>query len=385
MTDPWIADYINGSTSQERTFWRLYNQWSANNRQIRDLRQTLNQPTTVDEAGVPTISIAAVGSQPARQTTPSEVLAQIKYYEDTNETLVDQIYNANPEMGAAYFPEYFDADRAKDLRDLYGGGGAASAGPSYQFQIGGGGEVYRISSAGTIEYVQTIPELANKTTQVMNDARTGESFAVTFDGAGNMTGRTSLGKTGYAEIDPERQFRLEMLSAGAAAESSLNGIELERRGQVVNAIVQDVANQFEFGRMTHDEALLNLNRVNSALEQRRAEREQLFAYGVRQASVRRDSAGNEVTTLPFGRQTASILGQATGREFSEEDFTLDVTRINPEQAGRDVINGSAFTSPLPGLMAAIEGARTAMDATVNSPLGNSAVTETLIAEATAGV
>lgn len=379
-----LYDYVSGTSSAERTFWKLYGQWSANNAAIRDLNQQISAALTsggsVSDGVTGAVTIARTTG--GAEVSVSDLRAQVRYLEDDNESLIDRMYTAAPDVAATYFPEYFDADRAKDIRSLYGTGGSA---PSYQFQVGDGGEVYRISSSGSFEYLKTIPELAQKSTQIVNDARTGHSYALTLDSAGNVTGRTDLGQFSYAEVDPERKFRLDLLNSAAAAEASLAGIELERRGQVVNVIAQDIANMFDLGRMTYEESTLNLNRINSALEQRRAERQQLFAYGVREASIRRDASGREVTVLPFARQTAGILGQATGQQFTEDDFTLDVTRINPEQAGQDVINSSAFTSPIPGLMAAIESARNAMQATVNQPLADMAVTNTLIAEATKGV
>jgi hypothetical protein len=278
----------------------------------------------------------------------------------------DELYAIDAQTAYGLYPDIDKMKKAVSLAKSFGEGG--SAGPSYSFQIGQRGEVIRMSSAGGFEIIGTYPELANKTTQVINDTTTGHAYAMVLDVDGNVTARTDLGKVAHAEIDPERKFRLDILTSAASVEQSMAGIELQRRGQVVGALGDDFARQVQLGQLSLQEAQLNLNRIDSALEQRRAERQQLLQYGVTEASLRTNARGERVTQLPFGSQLASILSATTGRAFSEEDFQLGTGVINPDQAARDVMAGSAYTSSIPGLTQQAASTSSLINAIVGAPL-----------------
>ncbi|KKL08331.1 hypothetical protein LCGC14_2576950, partial [marine sediment metagenome] len=126
---------------------------------------------------------------------------------------------------------------------------------------------------------------------------------------------------GFPEIDPQvtfaesvRQFEEQIAIRRQEVAGMFIGLELERRGQMIEAITQDFAFQIDIGQMTYQEAQLNLNRINSALDQRRAERAQLLELGVTRASLV-ERGGETLTQLPGGTQLAAILSAATGQEF----------------------------------------------------------------------
>ena len=299
------------------------------------------------------------------------------------ETAKDELYAIDAQGAYGLYPDIGKMKSAVELATKMGGG--AGSAPTYSFQIGQRGEVIRMSSAGSFEIIGTRPELANKTTQVINDTTSGHAYALVLDVDGNVTARTDLGKVGYAEIDPERKFRMDVLTSAASIEQSMAGIELQRRGQVVNAIGEDFARQVQIGTLTLNEAQLNLNRIDTALTQRRAERQQILQYGVTEASLRTNAAGERVTQLPFSSQLASILSATTGRPFSEGDFQLGVAAVNPEQAASDVMTGSSFTSAIPGLTQQAASTSSLINAIVNAPLAATPASAAVQKAATAAI
>jgi hypothetical protein len=335
--------------------------------------------------------VSIVGANQADAGTALGVLrSQVTYLDGQIKDGVDRLYNLNPEAAADLYPDYLDPQRIKNLRSVLGGGEAAR--PSYSFQIAAGGQVVRSGTDGSFGIVGVYPELADKNVQVVQNQTTGEATALTFDSNGNVVNRTSLGRVAFPDIDPERKFkqdqlrdRITLLSTAAQVEQAMMGLNLQQRGQIVNAIAQDFAYQLQIGAMTYQEATLNLSRINSAFEQRRLEREQMLKYAVPRASLRTRPDGEVVTRLPFADQISSILTATTGRQFSPEDFEIGVTAMDPEQTARDVLISSAYTSPLPGLMAGLQATRDTMNQLFGQPLGDTAVSDRVTALATAGV
>lgn len=353
---------------------------------IREAQASIDFSTQVDPVtGKPVTDILGLSAKSESATAViSAQRLQIESLEEQNAGLINRMASIDPDLTVSYYPDRMNevlAGQASLAKSLGGGGSA----PTYQFQVGAGGEVYRISSGGSFEYMKTIPELAEKSTQVVVDERTGESIALTFDSNGEVTKRTPLGEYAYPQIDPERIFERDLLMNAATIEQSFAGIELQRRGQIVNAIAADFASQIEIGKMTFQDAQLRLNQINSALDQRRQERETLLQYGVTRASLRTNALGETVTRLPFAEQTASILSMATGQQFRPEDFELGVTAVSPDQAARDVLASSAYTNPVPGLVAGLQATRGAISGIFAEPLGDFAVSDRVTAMATEGV
>jgi hypothetical protein len=177
--------------------------------------------------------------------------------------------------------------------------------------------------------------------------------------------------------------QVALQAAGVAAQ--FGGLELQRRGQIVDALAQDMAFQIEIGRMSTEEAMANLNRIDTALNQRRAEREVLLQFAVREASVRRDATGQEVTTLPGAAQLAAILGQSTGQQFTEDFGTLATTRVDPEGVGAQVLEESAFDSQIPALREGLQQTREGINAILGAPVGTKAVSDAVTQQAIEGL
>ena len=178
-------------------------------------------------------------------------------------------------------------------------------------------------------------------------------------------------------LDSQRDYELgteqNRLSA-LGVDAQFQGLELTRRGQMIAAIGQDFANQIELGRLDIQQATLNLDRMDRALTQRRAEREQALQFAV--SSTRLLPSGAEVTDLPGGAQLAAILSQVTGQEFGADMFTLPVTRIDPDAAARDVLNaGQTDQLATARLKAEFQASRDAISGIVGTPLGTQMANE----------
>lgn len=300
---------------------------------------------------------------------------QLKGLTKEIDTAITGAYNVSPQRAVVDFPWAFDPKQ----RALAATGGiapaAAAAPPSLQFIQGPGGALFSANPrTGTVTKVGDFPELREK--QVVTDNRTGMVYALDpYSGE-----RIELGQYGYAEVDPKvkfsediRQFNETLAIQKRQVEAQFIQLELSRRGQMVEALSQDMAHQIELGRLTYTEASLNLDRVDRALTQRRAERQDLLQYGVTRASLSQNALGETVTTLPGAAQLAAILGGATGQMFGSDFGKLGVGAINPQQAGQDVLNGSAYQSPIPGLVASLGSTREQIGAILGAPLAGPAV------------
>lgn len=326
--------------------------------------------------------------------TITQVNSTINSLRDENDRMLQDLVAipGGGEFAAQRWPTQYRAivEHSLDFNKLTtssggGGGGRIAAGPSYQFEFAPNGDLYRVGSDGTFTLMDNIPEFAQRNVQVVNDQRTGEAFAIATDNEGNVVQRTSLGQYAFPEIDPERLFQRDIMFRAAELETALGGLELQRRGQLIDAIGTDMSNQIMLGRMVYEEARTRLDTVSTALSERRNERQDILRFGVTQESLRQLGSGETVTRLPFAEQTAALLSMSTGQSFSAEDFELGVTYVDPDQAARDVTEAAQFESPIPGLAAGIQGARQAIGNIFSEPIGDFAITEQLIRQATQGV
>lgn len=299
----------------------------------------------------------------------------------------DELYSISPPLAMQGIPGAFsrNADAIKKQQELLGGNAKQVAPLQYTFQIGPKGQIIRTGNNGEWSIVKTDPELADKKVQIQTDKATGEGWAITLDADGNVTNRKSLGIIDYPAVDPTKEYQFKVMTQAASAEQAMAGINLQQRGQVLAAIASDFEHQVSIGQMTYTEANTNLARIDSAFTQRRLDREQALKYAVTALSIHRDAQGNEVTRLPFAEQLSGILSSATGRGFTPDQFDLSVTHVNPEATGQAVLDASAYTSPIPGLVAGAQAARAATNAVVGAPAGDLSVTRQLAAMATSKV
>ena len=171
---------------------------------------------------------------------------------------------------------------------------------------------------------------------------------------------------GENRLSADLAFRIEDAQArlGLAQQQlaiDVQGLQLERAGLQINAIGQDFNRLVQIGQMTHDEAALNLSRIDTALTQRRASREELYRFAVKRSSlIQRD--GETVTQLPFSEQIAMSLSGLSGGPIDPEDFELPVGFVDPEAEAAAVLGASDFQSQVPGLQAARQQASTNVDA-----------------------
>lgn len=355
-------------------------------------RRAQEAASTLTASGV--ITVPSGGSDEAAAPSASQVRLAIGDIRDRNEEVLSDLvrFPGGADLALSRWPSQYGnivevADKFQRVTGGGGGGGGGGAAymPSYSFDVAPNGDVYRMGSDGTFQLVDNFPAFAQRNVQVVTDTRTGEAFAIATDNEGNLVGRESLGQYAFPEIDPERVFRRDNLFRAAELEVALGGLELQRRGMMIDAIGNDMAMQIQLGRMTYDEVNLRLNTISEALNQRRAERQDILRFGVTRESLRTLPSGETVTRLPFAEQTAALLGQATGQEFSATDFELGVTYVNPEQAATDVQNAGQFTSPIPGLTNSLAGARQAISRMFSEPVGDMAVTEQALRAALQGV
>jgi len=293
------------------------------------------------------------------------------------ESLVEQAYGIDAESADADFGWRLNDKKRTTFAGLTGGGAGPAPAP-YQMQVLPNGDMLVFNpNNGTTTNAGNFPGAVSK--QVSQD-RDGNLISIDpYSGATEVL----VKDFGFPELDPRVKFGVETLMSAAQVEANWAGVDLQYRGLQVQALGEDFARQVSIGTLTLDEAQLNLNRTVAAIEQRRAEREQVLQYGVTRESLRTLPSGEVVTRLPFGAQTAAILSSATGQKVSADEFQLGVTNINPEQAGQDVIAGSAFTSPIPGLIASLQSTKAATDAILASaPQQSSAAAD---ARAMAGV
>ncbi len=175
-----------------------------------------------------------------------------------------------------------------------------------------------------------------------------------------LTGRATLLQKGFgfAQIDPERTFALEAQRTDVA----FKGLELQARGLQVQALGQDFANRIALGRMEYEEAQLNLNRINSAFEVRRQERDVALKFAIASTSIRTLPDGTRVFRSPLAEATARTLG------LPEGSLDLPVGVVNPEASAQALLDATQFDSPIPDLQAQADATAAATQALLAAPL-----------------
>jgi hypothetical protein len=334
---------------------------------------TAEQAKAVAAAKSVVAGLSLLGPTSPQADTAAAIMAYVNYLDSQIENFVKQLYSLDEEQAYNDYPEYLseNASSITAQRKLFGGSDRAPV-QAYSFTIGPGGNVIRTNSiTGAVEILDTkVPQGS----QIVTNQRDGHAYAINKD-----TGdRVDLGVVAFPEIDPEQRFRLDVLSQAAQVESNLAGIDLQQRSLMIKALGDDNANMVTLGRMRYEESALNLNRLNSAFDQRRAEREQVLRYGVAQSSLR---AGGTMSQLPLSPQLANMLSGLTGQQFSEADFQLPVSYVSPDQAANDVLAGTAYDSPIAGLSAAFSQSRQMIENILGKPLGSRAASEQLMAAA----
>ena len=237
---------------------------------------------------------------------------------------------------------------------------AAGSRPQPLVFRGDGGEIIFLDPFSGVEVARRVfPELAARPQYQIVTDRDGNLVAVDPQRPGFQP-VTLIEGFSFPEIDPREQFAFEQEIASAR-------LDLDQRSLEIQAYGLDGAHQIELGRMTFEEVALNLRRIGEAMTQRRAEREQLLQFAVTERSLR---AGGTETLLPGGEQLAAILSQATGQEFGPDFAQIPAGRIDPEAAGQEVLDASAFQSPIPGLTAGLQASRDAISAILGAPLAS---------------
>lgn len=256
---------------------------------------------------------------------------------------------------------------------MSGGGGGFKPAP-FQFQTLENGDILSFNpNTGEVSKVGNYPDAVRKQLEV--DQRTGDLLAIN-----PFTGESSVLKAGFGfpQIDPRVQFQTETALG-------LAGMEVQRRGQWVSALGQDMANRIQIGMMTYEEAETNVNTVVQALNQRRADTELALRFAVPQSSIFTDPrTGQRMSRLPGADALANILADSTG-ERVDDLFTLPVGTIDPNASANDVIRAGQFESPIPGLMAALENTRQMVAATLGAPNADAEVARAAAAKITGGM
>ncbi len=170
--------------------------------------------------------------------------------------------------------------------------------------------------------------------------------------------KTLIEGFGFAQIDPERTFALEAQRTDIA----FRGLELQARGLQVQALGQDFANRIALGRMEYEEAQLNLNRINSAFEVRRQEREVALSFAIASTSILTLPDGTRVFRSPLAEATAQALGLPPGA------LDLPVGVVNPEASAQALLDATQIDSPIPDLEAQADATAAATEALLGAPL-----------------
>ena len=303
---------------------------------------------------------------PQRAFLLSAIDAAAKVADANVQSLVKQAINLSPLAARAEFPSLVS------LKDLEDAGIDIGGGPVDRVKVatvftGEGGKIYALMDNGDV--IET-GRRAPPNTKVEVD-RHGDLIAFNLD---DPTAPPTVIQRGFdfPQVDPRVKFQTETALAFA-------GLDLQRRGILVNAQIDFMAREIELGRLTYDEANTNLNRINSAFDQRRKDMEIQLQYAVSRTSLRTNAAGETVSALPLGADLAKILGVAPS------NFELPVAAINPQATGEAVLAGSQFQSPIAGLQAQLEATRQAVAAIVGAPQASAMVAGTAAQAATAGM
>lgn len=296
--------------------------------------------------------------------------AQIKFEQEQIDSSADQLFTINPNLAATQKPGLANKKRLEAAGvDL----SAPSKNQVAQVLQGPDGSISVVMNDGTVTDKGKFPQFAKGTAYTFQTDRSGALVAIN---PNDPKDRVVVDKNfGFAEIDPAvlrtdsiDQHKDNIGIAQQQVAASFAGVEVQRRGIMVSALGQDMANQVAIGRMTYDEAQLNLDRIDKAFTQRRLERDQMLQYAVSRTSLRVNSAGEQVTALPGGAQLAAILSQSTGQHFDPSIADLPTMTIDPQRTAQQLIDASRYDSPIPGLRSSLDATRQAVGAIVGAPL-----------------
>ena len=285
------------------------------------------------------------GSTGSAMTVSGVFTAQKKYLDSQIETVADQLFTIAPALAMSQYPSYATEKRV-------GLSGAAASAPKVaQVLQGSDGTVFTVQTDGSIVRKGTFPELQS-------------GFEAHTDRQGRLVAynpnRPDQPPTvidpnfGYAEVDPQIKFKVDTAATFA-------NLDLQRRGQVLQAMGTDMANRIQLGQMTYSEAQLQLNRVDTAFNQRRADQQLALQYAVAKSAVFTGPSGEQLTRPPLADELAKSMG------IAPEKFNLAVTTINPDQTARDVLTASDFTSPIDEVQRQLDATKAAIGGLTTAP------------------
>lgn len=292
----------------------------------------------------------AAARQAALGTVMNALQGQVEFAQEQQNRLADQLWDIDPDRAASLLP--YATDYIRDQLTSRGGGGTVFQ-PTFEVLPDGTILAFDPNSLSVIE-LGNHPGAVNR--QVSVD-KNGNLVSINpFDPT--EAPQTIIKGFQFPSLDPNLEFAVN-------TRLQLEGLRLEDRAQQIQALSNDFAFQIELGNMTFTDAQVRLARINSALDQRRAEREQALEFAVPKSSIRTLADGTRVSAIPGFLQLRSILRQATGQTFGEEFGTLPVGTIDPDAAARTVLAASSFESPVPALQKGLQSTRDA----INSLLG----------------
>jgi len=309
----------------------------------------MNLGTTEQSDLAKSIAELTGGNTGGAITVSGVFTAQKKYLDSQIETVADQLFTIAPNLASVQYPSYATEKRA---------GLSGSAAPKVaQVLQGSDGTVFTVSTDGSIVRKGTFPEL-----QTGFEAHTDrQGRLVAFNPNRPDLPPTVLDPNfGFAEVDPQIKFKVETAAAFA-------GLDLQRRGQTIAAWGTDAANRIQVGRLELDEAQLELNRIDTAFNQRRADEALKLQYAVAGSSVFMGPNGERLTRPPLSGPLAKAMG------ISPDELNLPVTSVNPDQTARDVLAASQFESPVAALKAQLDATRDAIGGLTAAPAAGEAL------------
>lgn len=340
--------------------------------QIVALIATVSQQLTESTGGTVTIDAGKKANL---------LLDQIERIEDTNNTLLVQMRNMDPARFAVEFPGFVDPASQ--------GGPSAAARVPVIFD----GRTFMVSPSEALSFFQdqsgqvqiAVPDTNGNIVPMTVDAATALRYysdlvfqgTVSADTAATLNQRAAeqslnldfqrtvldVEETRFQRQQAQREFEF-----GVDTALALQGLNLQSKSLEIQALANALSAEIDIGRMTFDEARLNLDRVSEAMNQRREDQLLLVESAVKQSSLRTDPVTGElVSQLPFSQQLATAFSQAFGQTFSEDQFSIAAGVVNPQQAGQDVIESTAFVSPIPGLTESLISTTNAIQGTLAAP------------------
>ncbi len=238
-----------------------------------------------------------------------------------------------------------------------------------------GGQTFMVTGGEALRYFQDqegqvqilVPDQDGNPIPLTVDANTAFNYYSDLAFQGTVSADTAATIQGQAErqnldIDFQREIldinekearRAERIQATEFATETalaLQGLDLQSRSLEIQALSNALAAEIDIGRLTYDEARLQLDRVRTAMDQRRQDQLLLVESALKQSSLRTDPVTGElVSQLPFSEQLTAAFSQAFGQTFQQDQFSIAAGVVNPQQAGQDVIGSTEFRSPIPGL------------------------------------